>query len=145
MAMTAVADPVFLDTNVLVYATWTAAPLHLQAQAAITSRESAGIPLVVSRQVLREYLATLNRPSTGIRVTTLTNEVRHFIARFRILEENDAVTNTLLGLLEQGAGRRVYDTNIVATMLVAGIRHLLTNNPGDFAAFGQLITVIPLL
>jgi predicted nucleic acid-binding protein len=38
----------------------------------------------------------------------------------------------------------VHDANIVATMQVYGVRHLLTHNTADFARFSHLITVVPL-
>jgi predicted nucleic acid-binding protein len=44
----------------------------------------------------------------------------------------------------QPAGRHVYDVNIVATMQAYGIQNLLTNNPGDFAPFASIITILPL-
>lgn len=144
MATTAV-EPVFLDTNVLVYASMAVSPLHTVAREAIETREAAGASLVISRQILREFLATLNRPQVGLPVTTLIAQVRQFETHFQILEDSAAVTAALLMLVEQGIGRRVHDVNIVATMQVGGIRHLLTNNPGDFAAFAQIITVLPLV
>lgn len=138
-------EPVFLDTNILVYASWQAAPLHAVARKRLDQLETAHTPLVVSRQVFREYLATLNRPVTGIQLATLITEVRAFTTRYRILDENDAVIEQLLDLLAAGTGRRTYDTNIVATMLVGGVSHLLTNNPADFAPFADRITVLPLI
>jgi len=39
-------------------------------------------------------------------------------------------------------GRQVHDANIVATMQVYGITHLLTHNTDDFARFAHLITVV---
>ncbi len=143
MTMTDV-EPVFLDTNVLVYASMAVSPLHAIARRAIETREAAAVPLVISRQILREFLATLNRPQVNIPITTLTAQVRHFEARFQLIEESAAVTAALLDLVEQGVGRRVHDVNIVATMQVGGVRQLLTNNPGDFAAFTHVVTVIPL-
>src|SRR5207244_11742026 len=56
------AEPVFVDTNVLVYAHVAEAPWHQEAQAAIVDHEAAGAPLWISRQVLREYLVSLTRP-----------------------------------------------------------------------------------
>ena len=56
------ANSVFLDTNILVYASVPESPLHLVAINAIQSYEQSGTQLWVSRQVLREYLATLTRP-----------------------------------------------------------------------------------
>lgn len=57
------AEPMFVDTNVLVYASWRAAPLHTQTLAAY---RAAGVPLVISRQIIREFFATLYRPRSGI-------------------------------------------------------------------------------
>jgi predicted nucleic acid-binding protein len=63
MATTA-ADPVFIDTNVLVFANTATAPLHAEAQAALQSYAASGAELWISRQILREYLATLSRPQS---------------------------------------------------------------------------------
>ncbi len=51
------ADPIFLDTNILVYATVAESPWYMIASQAITTRLVAGAELWVSRQVMREYLA----------------------------------------------------------------------------------------
>lgn len=42
------------------------------------------------------------------------------------------------------AGKHVHGANIVATMRVYGIRHLLAHNTADFARFAQFITAVPL-
>jgi len=57
-------DPVFVDTNVLVYASVISPPLRQVALRAILDREQAKTELWISRQVLREYLAVLSRPQT---------------------------------------------------------------------------------
>jgi predicted nucleic acid-binding protein len=56
---TMAADPVFVDTNVLVYATRPSATQHAAALAALTRLEGEGSALWVSPQALREYHATL--------------------------------------------------------------------------------------
>lgn len=141
---TAAGDPIFLDTNILVYASWAPDPRHSHARAVLEAYEAAGTPLFISRQVLREFLATLGRPRTGIRIPTLTNQVRQFEQRYQLIEDSAAVTEMLLTLLDQGLSTQIHDTNIVATMHVAGIRRILTNNPSDFASFADLIDVVAL-
>ncbi|WP_315790025.1 hypothetical protein [Fischerella sp. JS2] len=72
---------VFLDTNILVYASIAESPLHLVALNAIQSLEQAERELWISRQMLREYLATLSRPqafTVPIPIATLTAEIRFF-------------------------------------------------------------------
>lgn len=49
--MTTDVEPVFVDTNVLVYARWRVAPLHTQARAALADYRAANIPLVISRRL----------------------------------------------------------------------------------------------
>ncbi len=148
--VTLVASPIFLDTNILVYASIAQAPQHLAALNAILTREQAGVELWASRQVLREYLATLSRPQTftlPIPIATLTAEIQAFESRFQIAEDGPQVTVNLLILLNQVAagGKQVHDTNIVATMQAHGLSHLLTHNTADFSRFANYITVIPLI
>jgi predicted nucleic acid-binding protein len=143
--MTSVAaDDTFIDTNILVYASVKSSPFYQVARAAIANLETALTPLWISRQVLREYLATLARPRTGILITDLTAAVRQFETRFRVTEDGPLVTAHLLALLEQGYSTQVHDTNIVATMQTIGISRILTNNSDDFAPFAQFINVLPL-
>ena len=148
MATTA-ADPVFVDTNILVFANTATAPFHAEAQAALLSFATPGVELWISRQVLREYLATLSRPQSftaPVPVATLVADIIRFQSQFRIAEDGPAVTANLLALLTTIpiGGKQVHDANIVATMQAYGLRRLLTHNTADFARFGAFIQVEPL-
>lgn len=138
-------ESLFIDTNVLVYASWAVAPLHQHARGVLTGHRTAGEQLFISRQVIREWLATLNRPRTGLALSDLIAEAQTFNTHFVILDDTEATTTQLLKLLPQATGVRVHDCNIVATMLVSGVRRLLTNNPDDFHAFSHLIDILPLV
>src|SRR4051794_15560652 len=61
MATTA-AEPVFIDTNILIYGQQQLSPFHAAAVAKLHHFAAAGHPLWISRQVLREYLAAMSRP-----------------------------------------------------------------------------------
>ncbi len=139
----------FLDTNVLVYAASLGAPLHLRASEEVRKRYESGQELWVSRQVLREYLATLSRSQTFARpkpARELASDIRYFLKKFKIAEEGAAVTEKLLELIEvkEIGGKQIHDANIVATMLANGVPAVLTNNSDDFARFADVIQVIPL-
>jgi len=149
MATTA-AEPIFVDTNVLVYAHVAEAPWHQEARDAIVDHEATGAPLWVSRQILREYLVSLTRPQQfpmPPSLDTVVAQVRQFQQRFRVASEGPEVTTRLLALLIEvpTRGRRVHDANLVATMLVYGVRRLLTNNTDDFVRFAAFIDVLPLV
>ncbi len=149
MATTA-ADPVFVDTNILVFANTATAPLHAEAQAVLLAFAASGAELWISRQLLGEYLATLSRPQSftaPVPVATLVADIGRFQAQFQIAEDGPAVTANLLTLLTTIVigGKQVHDANIVATMQTHGLRRLLTHNTADFARFGALIQVEPLV
>ena len=144
------AEPVFVDTNVLVYAHVAEAPWHRQAQAAMAAHEAAGAPLWISRQVLREYLVSLTRPQQfpiPPSLDTVVAQVQQFQQRFHVANEGPEVTTRLLALLTEvpTRGRRIHDANIVAIMLVYGVRRVLTHNTDDFVGFAAFIEVLPLL
>jgi predicted nucleic acid-binding protein len=140
----------FLDTNILVRSTVEGLPLHAEARAAIESLEQAREGICISRQVLREYLSVLSRPQAfcqPLPAAELARRIREFEARFRILEDGPEVTVRLLDLVETipVGGRQIHDANLVATMLGYGVAKLLTHNIDDFARFGHLVEVVPLV
>ena len=142
--------PLFVDTNVLVYANILAYPLHSAAAERIQSLLDAGVELWLSRQVLREFIAAVTRPQTygnPQSIEIVVARIQTFQAQFQVAEDSPQVTAQLLNLLQQfpTAGRQVHDANIVATMLTAGVDRLLTHNVKDFDRFSTLITVIPLV
>jgi predicted nucleic acid-binding protein len=149
MAMTA-ADPVFVDTNMLVYARIAVSPFHAAAVTKLDALKAAGHPLWVSRQILREYLAALTKPGTvtvPLPIAVLVADVQSFELRFSVAEDGPAVTSGLLNLLKAVGcgGKQVHDANIVATMQAHGIPKLLTHNVADFNRFAAYITVLPLV
>ena len=82
-------DPVFVDTNVLVYANTVCSPLQIRAQLALQDLSASAIPLWISRQILREYLATLSRPQTfsaPVAPAALVADVVRFQTQFLIAE-----------------------------------------------------------
>jgi predicted nucleic acid-binding protein len=149
MTAAAAPEPVFLDTNVLIYAAIPAFPQHGDAVLRLSELEADGAPLWISRQTLREYLSALSRPSTytpSIPMATLLADISALLARFSVVEDGPSVTTALTTILAAVpcGGRQVYDANIVATMMSGGIRRLLTHNVGDFRRFSPWIDLLPL-
>lgn len=142
---------VFVDTNVFVYAATPTAPWHADAAATLTRFRVTGVVVWTSRQVLREYLATMTRPqpwlAQPVPLADAVANVRSTEASVRIAEDGHAATAELLALL--GAvpcgGKQIHDANVIATMRAHGIPALLTHNTADFARFAVYITIIPLV
>jgi len=143
-------DPVFIDTNVLVYANLALSPFHQDAIQRLTTFAAGGVALWVSRQILREYLSAMTRPGllTGtIPIASLIGDVQSFSTQFHVAEDGPDVTANLLVLLQQipSAGKQIHDAKIVATMQTHGVPRLLTHNTDDFTRYAGLITALPLV
>ncbi len=138
-------NPLFIDTNILVYANVIETPFHEQALAAINSAHEAGRTIWISRQVIREYLVTLTRPQVfeNLPRATVLEQVDQFIERFQVADDSAAVTEQLVKLMGNFkiGGKQVHDANIVATMLAYDIPCLLTHNVKDFERFGEVIRI----
>jgi predicted nucleic acid-binding protein len=88
-------NAIFIDTNVLVYASVVSAPLHEIALQTLHNFSNTGKDLWISRQVLREYLATLSRSQSftvALAPEILVADIHYFQNEFFIAEENVKVT-----------------------------------------------------
>ncbi|MFH1738542.1 MAG: PIN domain-containing protein [bacterium] len=143
------ADPIFVDTNVLVYASIEESPFHESALRSIQHYYEAGVEMWVSYQVLREYLAVLTRPD-ALRIpqpiSATVTDIQHFRKRFRMAGESAQILENLLALIQEVPvkGKQIHDANIVATMMTHRIRRLLTHNTSDFDRFSRFITLLPI-
>ncbi len=70
----------FVDTNILVYASVVGAPNRDAAQAALMRIASVGEALRISRQVLREFTAVISRPRTWARAQNAAEAVSAAVA-----------------------------------------------------------------
>ena len=121
------AEAVFIDTNVLVYASRPSAPRFAVAREALASVEATGRTVWSSTRILREYLAVVTWPQ----------------AAAPALPMSIALDDRLLALLATypAAGRQVHDANLVAAMLTHGVTRLITFNDGDFRRFANEIEI----
>ena len=138
--------PLFIDTNILIYANVATAPFHEQALNAIKSAYQAERALWISRQVLREFIAARTRPQIFAQPSTqdvVIERVRYLEERFQVADDTATVTGQLIKLMEDFkiGGKQVHDANIVATMRAYDISCLLTHNAEDFQRFGELIKI----
>jgi len=147
--MTPSVDDLFVDTNILIYATDSHSPWHQLARMALANAVAQNIELIISPQIINEYLSAATRYalSGGPPLPQLLAAIAAFRARFRLIEENDVVISALLSLVQTipMAEKQIHDANIVATMQAHGIHRLLTNNPAHFARFAGLITIVSLV
>lgn len=147
MATTDAKLPLFLDTNVLIYASIKEAPEHQAVRGFIEQQLALGTPLYISRQVLREYLAVLSRPQSNfnpIPQSTLLTWLSAWRDRCQVLDDTGLVMETLWRLFVDTpfGGKQVHDANIVATLFSYGLDTLVTANTADFARFAPRLKLI---
>ncbi len=140
------ADPVFLDTNILVAASVAEHPSHAAATALLDKLTAKRTPLCISPQVCREFLVALTRKAVSGRDFTV-EEALEALDTWRsacvVVEENLGVLAELLALVRerQVRGKQVHDANIVATMRSKSITRLATLNVGDFERYEDDISI----
>lgn len=138
-------DRVFVDTNILLAATDRSRSNHARSREALEMAGRRGLHLVVNGQVIREYLVVATRPvdANGLGMTPedAATNVERILRRVDVLDETVAVAEQLCALTttRMVRGKRIHDANLVATMLVHGVEHLLTAaNAGDFRDFSEI-------
>ncbi len=140
------ADAVFVDTNLLVFATFDRAPWHAARRRVLEDLHASGRTLWVSRQVLRECLVQLTRPQSFGTIPHAIGAaaVEALAAQFTIADENVLVSTMLIQLVKTHgvSGKQVHDANIVATMMVHQVPTLVSWNGRDFRRYGSLIDII---
>jgi predicted nucleic acid-binding protein len=146
MAAEALADPLFLDTSLIIAATVEAHPAHKAASGFVDARVAEARPMFISLQVCREFLVVLTRQPVSGRVFTLAESLAAlevWLTGCQVLDETVNVLHECLRLVKQFDvhGKQVHDCNIVATMLAHGVRHLATRNAADFKRYEGLISI----
>lgn len=103
----------FVDTNILVFATDAASPFQSAAETALEEWRKQGTELYVSVQVLREYLAVTTRPAPGQTTppdyAAILGNIASFRSAFHVLEGTRLVSEKLGELVQRFSvkGRQV--------------------------------------
>jgi predicted nucleic acid-binding protein len=138
-----------VDTTFLVQLELIESPAHKAAHE-LLQREilQPQIPLALAPQVLAEFIHVVTDPRRFQR--PLTPDAAVAKARFwwnavevrHVFPNPESTTLFLEWVQRHQLGRkRLLDTQLGATLWSAGVRKMLTSNPGDFQVFGfQLLT-----
>ena len=148
--MTEAPDPARVDTNVLLATIRPDEPMHSQAQAALRSLRTQGVPLVVTPLVVAELWSVATRPRTARNGLALTPaRVARIVAdletRFRVLPDRPDAYAVWKDLVARYSvvGASVHDARLVAAMVAHGVPRLLTFDTGDFACYAEIEVLDP--
>lgn len=143
-------NPIFLDTNLIVYAINKDSPYHARATALMEAIGEGKLETCLSLQVLGEFYATATNPKKIEKTLTPEEAVMVIEGLLR--------TDTILKLFPKQETLKLaldlvnryqlksldfFDAQIAATMLDNGVTTIYTVNEQDFAIFEEIKAVNP--
>ena len=146
------ADKVFVDSNVLLRATFAGMNDHEACQATLDRLIDTDHELWISHQVIREFCVNATREDTFVKESApqpnynwVVDVVDLLPVQFSIADEDANVRREFHGLMrrERIVGKQLHDANIVATMQVNDIDTLVTRNERHFRRFPRIRLLSP--
>ncbi len=124
-------ERVVLDTNVLVYAMNAAAEHHAACRHLHDLAVAGEIPTCITLQILFEYFAAVTYAGQLTRILSPTEALADMEAlgvAFEVLPAPVDLADRVIALLRETgfSGRHVFDVQLAATMLAAGVRRIYT-------------------
>lgn len=143
-------DTGLLDTNILVYAADKSSPFH-QTAVNLRDRGMNGVTSVcISPQVLNEFFAIITTPKRVANPRSqeeAREEMEKYLNSERILKiyPGGKVIREILELLKRYKVTRqeIFDLQLVATMLLNGVRRIYTYNSDDFDKYEEIEVLKP--
>jgi predicted nucleic acid-binding protein len=139
-----------IDTNLLVYAFYPEVPQHLAARWLLDQAQEETAGLCVSSQVFAEFYAVVTNPRRvspaldSKAALQRIDEVRS-LPGLTILPVPVDVIDRWMTLLRRHpvTRQRIFDVQLVATMLANGVTRIYTFNLKDFQPFPEITVIQP--
>lgn len=138
-----------IDTNVLIRWVGIEDPQFPVVQRSIQILEVRAVVPCYTSQNLGEFWNVLTRPADrngyGLSLQETLSRTQEVEFRFHLLGDSPAVHKQWRKLLidHRVSGAQVHDARLAASMLVHGVRRILTFNTRDFARFPEIEAVHP--
>jgi len=134
------------DTNVLVYAINKASPFHLASRNLINKGLKGEVSLCLCPQILKEFFSVVTNPQGRIEKPLKPEDALEGIKKLlsseniiKIYPKQDTLLKTMELLKKYNLrGRKIFDCQLVATMLSNGITKLYTFNQKDFLILTEI-------
>lgn len=130
---------IFIDTNVLVYATLLDfdTARHKEALSTLNKLQKIKSELFISTQILREFYAVVTNKKylkNPLTPKQANEQIKFFLHTFSTLPVSHSIFPFLSVISETYniTGQKIHDGAIVATMLAHGIKTIFTFNVNDF-------------
>ena len=144
--------PIFLDSNILIYAHQKEEPQHEAAKALRDQGLSGDILVCISPQVLREFFSVMTNtgprgPQTPLSSKQAAKQVKRYYEseNFQTIYPGGNIVPRLLSLLEEISitGRHIHDLFLAATMLENDVTRVYTYDPTVFSRVPGIEVLTP--
>ena len=148
--MTTASELALLDTNVLVYALDEESPHHGRSRAVMERAANGEGSYCITAQTLAEFFSVVTNPRR-VREPRSAAEAVDAIEAFLtmpgiiLLSVPPGVTTRWLALIRQApvTGAKVFDVQLAATALEAGVSKVCTFNAAHFQRIGGIEVIAP--
>jgi predicted nucleic acid-binding protein len=140
---------VLLDTNILGRMAEASHPLHKTADDTVAALLARGDTPRLVPQVLYEFWVVATRPlaanGRGFPPSQVATEISRLESLYPVLADNPAIYTEWKKLVVaiQIVGKSAHDARLAAAMMVHGLTHILTFNPGHFSRFPGITALDP--
>lgn len=138
-----------LDTNIVLRNALSSDLRHVLVNSAERGLVETKWQPVLVPQILVEFWSVATRPASvngiGWTAQQAHTAIDAAIDAYTLLSYPESAVLTWLAMCDECAvlGRQAHDAHLAATLLEAGVSHLLTLNPADFKRFPGLTVVTP--
>ena len=139
-----------IDTNLLVYAFYPEVPQHRAARWLLNQAQEETTGLCVSSQVFAEFYAVVTNPKRvnpaldSRAALQRIDEVRSLPGLIVLPVPVDVVDRWITLLRRHPVTRqRIFDVQLIATMLANGVTRIYTFNVKDFQLFPEITVIEP--
>lgn len=143
-------EPIFLDANLLVYAFYPKVPQYSLARQVLDLAQNEDTRLCVSSQVLAEFYAVVTNPKRvdpALKSQAALRRIDEILSLpgLIVLPQPVDVVRRWVTLLHRHpvTRHRIFDIQLVATMLANGITRIYTFNIRDFKPFPEIEAIEP--
>ena len=148
--MTTASEMVLLDTNVLVYALDEESPFHNRSRVVVERAANGEGSYCISSQTLAEFYSVVTNPrrvKNPRSAPEAVDAIERFLAMpgITLLSTPPEVTTRWLAMIRRTpvTGANVFDVQLAATALVAGVSQVCTFNAADFQRIDDIEVIAP--
>lgn len=143
-------DLTLVDTNVLVFSFYQDRPEHRACAALRDRAQQDDAALCIAPQNVAEFYAVVTNPrrvSAPFTASDALTEIEKLLSLpgLTLLSVPPDAVQRLADLLRRRpvTGHKVYDLQLIASMLGNGVRRIYTHNTSDFTPFAELEVLTP--